>query len=56
MAGGVAIKMECQAHHEDDQRPAEGYPASLLTKIERGNSLYPPYVPWLEAEDKEDSV
>ena len=36
----VAVKMECQAHHEDNRRPV-GYPTSLLADMERGSSLYP---------------
>jgi hypothetical protein len=45
MVDRVAVEMECQAHHEDIRRPAAGYPASLVTKTVRGNSLYLSFVP-----------
>jgi hypothetical protein len=54
-ADRMAIDMEYQAHHEDNERPAAGYTASLLTDIEQGNRLNPPYIPCLRSEDKEDT-
>jgi len=49
VADRVAIEMESQAHHEDSRRPG-GYPASFLADMDRGNALYPPYVPRLGTE------
>jgi hypothetical protein len=43
-APGGAVEIECQAHQEDSRRPVASYPTSLLTTMETGNSLYPPYV------------
>jgi hypothetical protein len=40
----VAIELECQAHQEESWRPTAGYPASLMTNMERGKSLCLPYV------------
>jgi hypothetical protein len=50
--------MKGQAHHEDSWRLVSGYLTSLLADIERGNSLYLPYIPHLGTEvaiAKEDS-
>jgi hypothetical protein len=58
VAGRVVVEMKGQAHHEDIWRPVSGYLTSLLADIERGNSLYPPYIPHLGTEvaiAKEDS-
>jgi hypothetical protein len=46
----VAMEMECQAHHEDSQRPVSVYPAFLLADMELGNSLYPTYIPCIATE------
>jgi hypothetical protein len=56
VANHVAIKMECQDHHYEDRRAAAGYPASMLSLMRNSGSLYPPYVPRLEIEDKEDAA
>ncbi len=57
IADPVAVEFECQVHYEDSRRTVACYPASLLTAMEQGNSLYV-LCPPLETEaanSKEDS-
>jgi hypothetical protein len=41
----VAVEMESQAHMDENKRRMAGYPASMLSDMRGGNSLYQPYIP-----------
>jgi hypothetical protein len=47
------MDMESQAHTDKMKQRISDYQASILNEMRRGHSLYPPYVPRLEAEAEE---
>jgi hypothetical protein len=53
VADRVTVDMESQAPMDESKRRLSSYPASILSKMRRGHSLYLPYVPRLGTEAEE---
>jgi hypothetical protein len=53
VAEPVAVEMESQAHLDENKRRMAVYPASMLSEMREGHSLYLPYVTDLGTEAKE---
>ncbi len=53
IAARVSLDMESQAFMDESKRRLSSYQASMLSKMRRGHSLYPPYVPRLGTEAEE---